>query len=89
MSSLQYDDSAFYLLVLALLCMYLGPATLAFCYYEFSRPTYLPGEPCALYWSMWPHAWCNCMQAAATAMLVGGRTQPQSGGSAHSGSGYM
>ena len=25
MSSLQYDDSAFYLLVLALLCMYLGP----------------------------------------------------------------
>eukprot|EP01047_Picozoa_sp_COSAG01_P009825 COSAG01_NODE_408_length_17382_cov_6.231431_18_plen_248_part_00 len=39
----RYDDSAFYLLVLALLCMYLVPATLAFLYWECNRTTYKPG----------------------------------------------
>ena len=80
MASVQYDNSAFYLLVLALLCMYLvpgasirpcppagaellcrswcagcvqpaapnraalRPATIAFCYWECSRPTYTPSR---------------------------------------------
>lgn len=45
MAGVQYNDGAFYLLVLALLAMYMLPATGSFIYSEVTRPVYKAG-PC-------------------------------------------